>query len=148
MRQGGVLSTFFYLVYINDLLVALERSNFGSTVMSVKAGNPSFADDIALIASTPLYLQKLIDIVYIYCRHWKMDISAPKSNVIVFTIQRTVPVVGILYGERFIEQTKSVSHLGIRHNHNVKCNLRILERLQKARNAFFAMSALGVHTSA
>ena len=48
VRQGGVLSTFLYLVYVNDLLNDLELSGYGCKVLSVVAGNPAFADDISL----------------------------------------------------------------------------------------------------
>jgi hypothetical protein len=146
VRQGGVLSTFLYLVYVNSLLLELERSNYGSTVHSLKAGNPSFADDIALIAVTPLYLQRLIDIVYSYCKKWKIEINTTKSNTIVFTKRREAPPIGILYGDKFIAQSDHVIHLGISHDFNVKLKKRIEDRLQKARNSFFAMSAKGVNS--
>jgi len=67
VRQGGVVSTCLYLVYVNDLLNELEASKNGANVMSVHTGHPTFADDIALLALSPLHLQKMVDIVYRYC---------------------------------------------------------------------------------
>jgi len=43
-------------VIVNDLLNDIERS--GSKVMSVCCGNPAIADDISLLALTPVHLQK------------------------------------------------------------------------------------------
>ena len=59
-RQGGVhvTSTGFYLVFIDGLLVALQLSGLGEAVCSVRSGNPALADDLALIATSPLNLQK------------------------------------------------------------------------------------------
>ncbi|KAH3690798.1 hypothetical protein DPMN_191654 [Dreissena polymorpha] len=56
VRQGGVLSTFFYLAYIYDLLRELQASACGATVLGIDAGNPAFADDVTLVALNPLLL--------------------------------------------------------------------------------------------
>jgi len=58
VREGGVVSTFLYLVYVNDLLNDLEARKNGAKVMTVNTGNPTFADDIALIALFPSTCRK------------------------------------------------------------------------------------------
>ena len=58
IRQGGVTSTGFYLVFADGLLLELEASGLGTTVCSVRSGNPGFVDDLALIATSPAMLQK------------------------------------------------------------------------------------------
>ena len=63
VRQGGVLSTFLYLVYVNDLLNDLELSGYGAKVMSVSCGNPAFADYVSLLALTPFHLQKMVNMI-------------------------------------------------------------------------------------
>ena len=70
VRQGGVLSTFLYLVYVNDLLIDLELSGYGCKVLSVAAGNPALADDTSLLDVTPFHLQMMLNIVYSYCQHY------------------------------------------------------------------------------
>jgi hypothetical protein len=147
VRQGGVLSTFFYLVYVNDLINDLEKSNYGSKVMSVSVSNPTFADDIALIAMSPLHLQRLVDIVYRYCNTWNVDINVDKSNVVVFNKKRKQPQVGIIYGSEYINQTNSSKHLGILQESNMKLHTRINERIQKGKNAFYSMAGQGLHPS-
>jgi len=57
VRQGGVVTT-FHLVYVNDLLNDLEASKNGAKLMTVKTGNPTFADDIALLALSPSTCRK------------------------------------------------------------------------------------------
>jgi len=57
VRQGGVLSTFPYLVYVN----ALKLSGYGCKVLLVAAGNPAFADDVSLLALTPFNLQIMLN---------------------------------------------------------------------------------------
>lgn len=106
-----------------------------------KSGNPSFADDITIIALSPYNLQNMIDTTYKYCTEWKMTINVEKSNV-DFSQKRNAPKVGMLCGDSFIEKAISVTHLGIHQDDYLELYHRINERLQKARNAFlFAMSS-------
>ena len=76
---------------------------------------------------------------------WRCDINVKKSNVIVFSKMRNSPDAGIMYGSDFFVQTNSTVHLGIRQDSNLKITHRINERCQKAKNAFFAISAQGLH---
>jgi hypothetical protein len=84
VRQGGVLSTFLYLVYINDLIKELDESSLGATVGSVSSGSPTLADDIALLATTHLSLQRMLDIAQAYANTWNFQFNADKCRTIVF----------------------------------------------------------------
>jgi len=120
VRQGGVMSSFYYLVYIDELLNTLELSNLGACVMSNNVGNPSFADDLALVAIVPFKLQKLVDIVYRYCRTWHIDVIVTKSATVVYTSKKANHIqTGIMYGNAFIEQDDHAIHLGIRQDSNL-----------------------------
>ena len=146
VRQGGVMSSFYYLVYIDELLNTLELSNLGACVMSTNVGNPSFADDLALVAIVPFKLQKLVDIVYRYCRTWHIDVIVTNSATVVYTSKKANHIqTGIMYGNAFIEQDDHAIHLGIRQDSNLSLNTRIQERCQKARNSLFAMAGQGLH---
>ena len=57
VRQGGVLSPMFHNTYINGLLLELRHSGLGAYIGPVYCGVVAQADDIALIALTPLDLQ-------------------------------------------------------------------------------------------
>ena len=119
-----MLSTFLYLIYVNDLLNDLEISGYGSKVMSVQCGNPTFADDISLLALTPFHLQRMIDIVLKYCHQWNVSINVDKSSITVFTKSRSQPVVDIRFGDRSIKQTESFVHLGILYSFHLKLYYR------------------------
>jgi len=101
--------------------------------MSVQCGNPTFADDISLLALTPLHLQRMIDIVLKYCHHWNVSINVDKSSSTVSTKSRSKPVVDnrFGFGDRFIKQTESFVHLGILYLfHLLKNKDKIGQRLQ------------------
>lgn len=45
VRQGGILSTFLYLIFIDDLLLEIQKSsNIG--IFNVQSSTPTLADDI------------------------------------------------------------------------------------------------------
>ena len=133
VRQGGVLSCFLYMVYVDELITTLETSNRSAKVLSVNCGAPTFADDISLIAVSPYNLQTLVDIVYRYAQTWKFSISVEKSCVMVYTKvkKRTDTAVGILYGDEYIETVTNAIHLGIRQDSNLKINAPHIRTLPK-----------------
>ena len=145
VRQGGVLSTFYYLVYVDQLLKDLEKSKHTVRVMSIKSGNTTFADDISLSALSPYSLQFLLDMVYKYSKIWRFSISVNKSCLMTFTYKRNNSDIDLLLGDCYLQQVQYTTHLGITQDSNLKLGRRITDRCQKAKNSFFAMIGLGLH---
>jgi hypothetical protein len=50
VRQGGVLSTDLYKLYINPLLDQIEDSGIGMQIGTIPCSAPTCADDVSLIA--------------------------------------------------------------------------------------------------
>ncbi len=66
IRVGGVLSPFLYCLFVDELLDILIQSGYGVSVDDVYCGSPVYADDLALVASSPEELQATMDIVATY----------------------------------------------------------------------------------
>ena len=49
-----------YSLYVNDLLVELENSGMGARLENIYTGAPMYADDLALIATSPEELQGML----------------------------------------------------------------------------------------
>ena len=63
VRQGAILSTSLYKLYINDLLGALEAANVGMSIGSIYIGTPTCADDQLLIANSVQDMQAMLNTV-------------------------------------------------------------------------------------
>jgi hypothetical protein len=66
------------------LLIQLQSSSKNTGIQNIPISNPTFADDLALVSLSPLWLQKLLNLAYEYSCKWRFMFSAEKSNVIIF----------------------------------------------------------------
>ena len=145
VRQGGVTSTGFYLVFIDGLLVELQISGFGAAVCSVRSGNPALADDLALIATSPINLQKMLDIVFAYAYKWLFLIHAEKSCVLTFSCKKRAKAAYPFHiGNAQLREESTTNYLGILQDTSLKSVKRTRASIQKGRNAFHAMIGYGV----
>ena len=144
VRQGGVLSTFLYLVFIDGLLLSLQSSESSFSAYSIRCGNPTLADDISIIATSPNNLQHLINIVYKYSTKWQFSINCKKSCIVQFRKRKHDGPLSIWYGDSLLPETAHATHLGILQVASLKLSERVGERCQKAKNAFHAMVGYGV----
>ena len=75
VRQGCITSTWYFLLYIDGLLKKLEESGTGCTIGSLKAGNPTLADDLVLIAPNVKALEntRILQKMENHIQHGKMS---------------------------------------------------------------------------
>ena len=62
VQHGGVLSPLLFSIYIDDLLVKINRSGYGCSVGKVNIGAVAYADDICLLSGSSYGLQLLLHI--------------------------------------------------------------------------------------
>ena len=84
VRQGGVLSSFLYLVFINELIDTLQQSSICTKLLNVASNCPSLADDISLVALTPNSLQDMLNVADRYSKKWRFKFNANKSCILRF----------------------------------------------------------------
>ena len=70
VRQGGVLSAWLYIVYINDLATELEKAELGATIHTFYLGTPMQADNVALLARSVNDMQRMLSICFKYSSRW------------------------------------------------------------------------------
>ena len=141
VRQGGVLSTFLYLVYINDLILKIQELSPNIGVFNIPSSNPTLADDICIIALTPQGLQNVLDSVFEYSQRWRFTFNAAKCNVLYFHQKGPNYADNLSWnlGEGCIKISKSYNHLGIHLNSKFDPGERTSNACRKGRQAYFAL---------
>jgi len=82
VRQGGVMFSVLFALYVNDVIMKLEHSKLGCYVGDTYTGCIMYADDRVLIAASLTMLQKMIDVVDDEARNTDMTFNASKPAVI------------------------------------------------------------------
>lgn len=147
VRQGGVLSSFLYLVFINDLLDELQLVHSNHPIIFDKNyHSPALADDIACIALSPSALQSMLDTASTYASKWRFEYNASKSSILSFRAKKQKPLaeVDIYLGQSKIQCGIDYEHLGISINSNTKSKSRISNACSKGWKSFYALSDLHI----
>ena len=84
VRQGGVLSTWLYILYIDDLLNDLDKLGVGAKLGDIDCGSPCHADDLALLSIMANGLNSMLSCSFHYSIRWRYDFNYDKCIVIVF----------------------------------------------------------------
>ena len=113
VRQGGVLSPILFTVYIDDLLLELEKQGVGCFWKHHFAGAVCYADDVALIAPSASALRLMLRACTQFASTHSLIFNASKTQLIKFsrTSSGSDSTVFSFCGER-LEYSKSVTHLG------------------------------------
>ncbi len=84
VKQGGVLSSTLFSIYVNGLLDKLEKSGYGCHVGRTFVGAIGYADDLILLSPTQFGLRKLNEICEAYAKDFNIVFNGAKSKLIVF----------------------------------------------------------------
>ena len=142
IRQGGVTSTWYYLLFIDGLLYELHESSTGCTIGSITLGSPTLADDLILIGPSRRSLEKALSIVYEYSRKWRFLFSPAKCHLIIFSPRKLPSNITIKFRQSEITQTDSITHVGIELHQSLKSSLAIDARIQKGKASLFSVLAI------
>ncbi|KAK3088399.1 hypothetical protein FSP39_018702 [Pinctada imbricata] len=145
VRQGGVLSTFLYLVFIDELIYSIERYSVNFGILNIHTSSPTLADDISLIAIQPNVLQSMLNCVYAYSQKWRFEFNVQKSCVLKFRAlgnKMDDEFVWTLGGEILPVEDK-YCHLGITISNNFRQTEHIKFSCSKAKKSYFALSDIG-----
>ena len=136
VRQGGVLSTWIYLLFINKLLCDLEDSPHGSFIGDMKTGNPTLADDLTLVSINRPSLQAQINIVTTYAHTWGYKLNESKCAYVIFG-ERKCNNDTVMINESILRSSESATHVGIVLHKSFKCSSAVDARARKGRSSIF-----------
>ena len=122
LRQGCPLSATLFGLFIDGLHHYLETvaPAAGIQIQHMRLRELVYADDICLVASSPEQLQALIDALSSYCAMLHMEISVPKTKVMVFS---RVPLSAAAFScnGNLVEQVSSFKYLGLHFHESGTC---------------------------
>ncbi len=90
VKQGGVLSTALFAVYIDGLLKRLSKCGVGCQMGNKFMGTVSFADDIKLLTPTFKGLKKLVSICEKYAEENDIKFNGTNGKYMVYKGRNSV----------------------------------------------------------
>ena len=117
VRQCGVLSQLLYSCYIDDLLVKIDRSEYGYSVGKVNIGAEAYSDHICLLSRSSYSLQQLLHICSTFAVERHLVFNSSKTKGIRFVSSRaswlsTLPLPKLILDGNILDFVQSWKHLG------------------------------------
>ena len=150
VKQGSLISPHLYKLYINDLLVNLEKSGLGIQIGTIFIGCPTCADDVTLITNDSNQVQPLLDIAQTYADAHGYQLHPNKSTITeLVRIRRQDKNKGKeghqwTLKDKEVTVTESFTHLGLSWT-ATKCKPDVSMNIKKARRAAYALLNIGMH---
>ena len=119
IHQGGVLSLVKYLVFIDELLVKLEKSNLCCKIDHVPSSPAGYADDLATATISKTRTDRVHDMVCEYGKKWRFRFNASKSAVLVFGEDKKTNMNNSKYrafrlGSDGVKEKVTYDHVGVK----------------------------------
>ena len=133
VRQGGVLSPHFFVIYIDDLIVYLRNLKIGCHIIDLFIACIVYADDICLVAPCRSALQTLLDACESYANSWCLSYNPSKCKVMAFGSHVDSPVLR-MYGKT-LEFVQTYKYLGINVTAGSKFSASSLKPLMRFRSS-------------
>ena len=145
VRQGGIISTDLYKLYIRDLLEKLQNTNLGLTIGSVHLAVAACADDIILISPSKHAIQCLLDEAVLFAKSHRYLLHPNKS--VIASIRTKTPEDIKMY-DGFIPTTEKLEHLGITRTlsgNNPMMKACVEDRINRMWRTAYLLMDVGLH---
>ena len=127
VKQGGVLSTILFIIYMDKLLRTLSLCGVSCYVGNMYCGSFGYADDVILLAPTLYSVKKLLYICEAFAKEYDVIFNSQKSKLLVYRCSSNSHInehLNIDFMDGHIVQSLNEKHLG-----NIlgpKCNSNII----------------------
>ncbi|XP_060074851.1 uncharacterized protein LOC132554540 [Ylistrum balloti] len=145
--QGRTLSSWMFLVMINDLISNLDSTSLGLQIHGLHIPAVFLADDTLLLSSSVGNIQNLLDTVYEFSCKWRLAYNPAKSSLLRFYQGRkkSVPEIECKLGEQAIQWATEKEYAGIILTQSLQCNEDIKRSCAKGRQSLNALISAGIH---
>jgi len=126
LRQGCVLSPILFSFFINELYVEIMQSGKHGVQLFpdiLELFMLLFADDVILMSSSIIGLQKQLDILAVYSDEWKLNVNMDKTSIVIFRKGGHVAKrEKWRFKGCFINVVKEYKYLGLLFSHTLNLN--------------------------
>ena len=124
VRQGGVLSTHLYKIFVEDQILELEDKALGFVLGNIYVGATAVADDMAYLSSTPEMLQLMLGVGYRYSRQHHFKIHPTKTKIVEHNFGKKQSDYTWTLGDTQIMSSEETTHLGLKRTNSNECELK------------------------
>ena len=150
LRQGCVISPLLFALFISDLPVYLTRNGCeGVSLQNTRVNSLWYADDGALLASTPASLQRSLDALEQYCSRWRLCVNTIKTKVMACCFSKEGKAsredLVFTYKGASLERVTSFCYLGVPIAEKADFRGAMQHRVAMARRALALWSRRCMH---
>ena len=115
VKQGCILSPALFNTFLSDLPEIFNKNCSPVKIHDIETSCLLYADDLVILSTTELGLQKALDKLYDYCTKWKLTLNVNKTKTIVFNkTGKLMKNINFFYSTSQIENVHSYKYLGIK----------------------------------
>jgi hypothetical protein len=144
MRQGSVLSSHFFNIFLNDLLTELNDAEHGLRIGSSTYSSFAYADDVTLYSATTGGLQAMIDICAAYATRWRLRFGLRKSKCMVAGNSHFVTDPCWTLGNEPLETVTRLDILGVAFDSTGSATPHVKARMASCSRSFYSMGSAGM----
>ena len=148
IHQGGLLSLVKYILFIDELLLDLEKSKLCYTIAHITSSPAGYADDLATATVSKHHTDMVHVMVHEYGRKWRFKFNAAKSAVMVYGENSKVNMFNkknrvFRLGSEGVKEKDTYDHVGVKMGLFPDDSSRAEEKISKGRKTLNASSGMG-----
>ena len=143
LKQGGIISSFLFNFFINDLLTECLEMNIGAMINGINVCIISYADDLILLSPSDKHLQMLLNKCHEFSILWRITFNSSKSHLLSFGKQMSKNSIFRL-GNNELKSVEKLNYLGVDINTNLELDEFTCEKFKKVQRSLFSLSFLGL----
>lgn len=145
VKQGGVLSSFLFNIFIKDLLVKCKGLEIGATMNGYNISILAYCDDILLISPSLKQLQLLLDVASMYSHLWMIKFNTSKCSVINAGLKLYPDCeIDVLLNKMCLNVVSELKYLGLFFNDKNDFNNQIINKFTTVSKCYYSLNKFGI----
>ena len=132
LKQGCCLSPLLSNIFQNDLHDIFDEQCDPIPIGSAILNSISWADDLILISESKEGLQRCLNLLFLYCKKWGLEVNADKTKTMVFSKQADKTTT-FNFNNIPIMNVQEMVYLGFNFSYNGNIQSIMSDRISKAK---------------